>query len=459
MKKIALLGLILAFTPLKSWAWYENEAAYKAINALFNNLETVQHQFVNFTPSPACHPDVYMPIDIDNDGVWEIWVRTHDGKAGVLYAQDKNGGLYTVAEDSKSDDVVINGNLVKVISSKHAGVTQAILTVMKNGLAEQATFVEESTYDGKNGKTTVKYLTEDGKAASSAETKKFFAKVTKGTEYSEKNFFELSKHEFVNTMGRHLRLPSDITIKEHPIFVAPEEYAKNTFLGISDVAIKSPQAYTKMVFKPHITDVKFVKMAKDNDFNFRMVTPSFTKKMFRGYEPYEATPIIVKDSWFKTHHPLQFSRWKFGEKMETCKNQWMLDDIKFHYKRGIKSVHWIADIPSGERHFYIVVFEHKGEEAGPFNALASLVCFAEGELVSTFDFWGRYDSKDPYSVWRIDDDGDFGWPELSVIAGTDDGLEIYMRHPGPEGGVFYCVREVGNQFIEVYGNSQYWGGN
>ena len=179
--------------------------------------------------------------------------------------------------------------------------------------------------------------------------------------------------------------------------------------------------------------------------------------MFRGYKPFEATPIIVKESWLKTHHPLQFSRWKYGEDSLKCKNQELINEVERLYNRDIKSMHWIADVPSAERHFFIVVFEH--EQSGPLNALAALVCFAEGQLVSTFDFWGRYDANDTSSVWRVDDNDEFGWPELGVMAGTDEGLEIYLRHPGPEGGNHYCIREVGNQFVVINHNSQYWGGN
>ena len=37
----------------------------------------------------------------------------------------------------------------------------------------------------------------------------------------------------------------------------PKNYTKNEFVGIGDSRVKNPEAYTKMVFKPHINDVKF----------------------------------------------------------------------------------------------------------------------------------------------------------------------------------------------------------
>ena len=275
MKKVLFFSLLLALLPSKSWAWQDNKAAHKAVNALFRNLESVQLQFAEFTPKASFHPDLFMPVDIDKDGVWEIWVRSHDNLVGVLYAQDKNGGLYTIAADDKNDDIVINGNLVKVTTTKHAGVSQSMLVVMSGGVSEQAPFFEQSTY---NGKTETKYVDDAGKPVGSAATKKFLAKVVSGKEISKKKFFEIEQYAQLCQMSYYLDLPNDITFREHVIFGAPEEYAENNFLGLSDPNVKDAKAYTKMVFKPHITDVKFVKMAKDNDFSFRMTDPSFVKK-------------------------------------------------------------------------------------------------------------------------------------------------------------------------------------
>lgn len=30
-------------------------------------------------------------MDLEGNGVWEIWVRTYDSKAGILYAQTESG--------------------------------------------------------------------------------------------------------------------------------------------------------------------------------------------------------------------------------------------------------------------------------------------------------------------------------------------------------------------------------
>lgn len=78
--------------PVKSMAWHDSSAAIKAVTALYRNLETVQKQFAKLAPQQACHPDVFIPMDLDDNGAWEIWVRTYDSKAGILYAQTDSYG-------------------------------------------------------------------------------------------------------------------------------------------------------------------------------------------------------------------------------------------------------------------------------------------------------------------------------------------------------------------------------
>ena len=91
MRKIAFLIALMCIVPVKSLAWHDSSAAIKAVTALYRNLETVQKQFAELAPQQACHPDVFIPMDLDGNGVWEIWVRTYDSKAGILYAQTDSG--------------------------------------------------------------------------------------------------------------------------------------------------------------------------------------------------------------------------------------------------------------------------------------------------------------------------------------------------------------------------------
>lgn len=455
MRKIAFLIVLCCLMPVKSWAWRDNPAAIKAVTALFHNLTTVQKQFAEFAPQHSCHPDVYIPLDIDADGVWEIWVRTYDGKNGILYAQAKTGGLKVILKDSEYDDVAICGNEISVTTGKYAGVTERQIYVMHKGKVIKAPFVEQTVYNGMDGTTKSTFVNAKGKPASKSEMNKVLNLVFEGPAYSKQNFFDKQIHELVNECGEYANISTDITISERPIFVEPKNYAKNEFVGIVDSRVKNPEAYTKMVFKPHINDVKFTGKNSYGDFLYRLTNPSASAKMFRGYKANEATAVIVKDSWLTTHNPLQFSRWKFGEAKQPCSQQWIIKTIKQRFNREVKSVHWLASVPESERQFFVVIFHPNSNANTPFNALASIVCFAEGELISSYDFWGHDDGGNPSSVWNDGDGGYFFWPELTVIAGTDSGLEIYLRRTDSYGARHYCIREIGNQFIRLSTAARY----
>ena len=233
MRKIAFLIVLCCLMPVKSWAWRDNPAAIKAVTALFHNLTTVQKQFAEFAPQHSCHPDVYIPLDIDADGVWEIWVRTYDGKNGILYAQAKTGGLKVILKDSEYDDVAICGNEISVTTGKYAGVTERQIYVMHKGEVIKAPFVEQTVYNGMDGTTKSTFVNAKGKPASKSEMNKVLNLVFEGPAYSKQNFFD-KQIELVNECGEYANIPTDITISERPIFVEPKNYTKNEFVGIVD---------------------------------------------------------------------------------------------------------------------------------------------------------------------------------------------------------------------------------
>ena len=440
---------------VRSLAWHDSSAAIMAVTALYRNLETVQKQFAELAPQQACHPDVFIPMDLDGNGVWEIWVRTYDSKAGILYAQTESGTLKAIVKDTEFDEVAINGNEISLSTGKYAGVSERRFWVMHQGKLITVPFVERTEYNGMDGTSKITYVNAKGKKVSASERDKVLKLVKEGPSFTKSSFFSRNMHEKVNECGTYAQLPDDITLREYPIFVEAKSLANNQFTGICDSRIRRPESYYKMVFKPHINEVRFRSTNKYGDFIFTMQYPSNIAKMFRGYKTTEATAIIVKDSWLSTHNPLQFSRWKFGEAKKPCAQQWMINAVKQRYNRNVKSMLWLASVPESERQFFVVVFHPDRATTSPMNALASIVCIAEGELISSYDFWGQDNGANPSSVWNDGDGGYFFWPELTVIAGTDSGLEIYMRRTDSYGAQHYCIREVGDQFIKMTGAARY----
>ena len=270
--------------------------------------------------------------------------------------------------------------------------------------------------------------------------------------------------EGISHLGRTRTPALDITLREHPIPVRTYSKSSNTFHAVMEASegIGDIRAYTQMIFKPHHNAVTLAKQERDyrtdeegrvlrdeTAYTFNLRDRSVMSRMFAGYDDQEASPWIVKDSFFRTHELLPFSRWKFGEPVRKASSD-VCKLISYYYGgRAIADTKWVADIPSGERHFYVVQFEPVGR-----SALAALVCVAEGEVVSTWDFPGEYTSDG--SVWFVDDEGDFmeHAPEIHAIAVTDEGMELYVRLFGGESVQYYILREMRTTWMEIYVN--YW---
>ena len=275
--------------------------------------------------------------------------------------------------------------------------------------------------------------------------------------------------EDISELGRYRTQEKDLTLREIPMPVRQMDKAKNTFKVVremDDKPIKNINNYRQMMFKPHKNAVRLANQKKntkqdedgtivrnDTEYTFKLADANIMPKMFRGYDNFEACPWVVTDQFLKTHEPLQYSRWKEGEPIKKAS-----EDVKrlistYYGGRKIKDTRWIADLMPAERHFYVVQFEVNGTDA-----LAAMVCIAEGEVTSTWEFHGKVEEgyQDGQSIWFVDDEGDFmsHAPEIHAMCSTDEGLELYVRLFGGESVQYYILREVGSVWMTL--NIDYW---
>lgn len=269
--------------------------------------------------------------------------------------------------------------------------------------------------------------------------------------------------ETINELGRYVTPEKDITLSNPPLPVRTMSKEKNTFVVVKeyDEKVSNLQAYTQMFFKPHKNAVRLSKefhnrkedpegnvYRNEMEYTFKLRDASVMPKMFRGYDNFEASPWVVTDAFLKTHNPLQYSRWKQGEPIKGATADAKRIISSYYGGRKIKDTRWLATLESGERSFYSVQFEHEGKEA-----LAAMVCIAEGDVASTWDFFGEVNEQ---SIWFVDDEGDFmeHSPEIHGIVATDKGLELYVRLFGGESVQYYVLREVGSVWMEMM--VDYW---
>ena len=274
----------------------------------------------------------------------------------------------------------------------------------------------------------------------------------------------------ISHLGRSIASSSDITLRERPIPVRSPDKKNNEFLAVVEDGEKIPdiKAYNQMMFKPHRNSVRLSNqhhtkkvdeqqgaVIKDQmEYVFKLTNPSVIAKMFRGYDDNEMCPWVVKSSFFNHHSILQFSRWKDGEPVRKASKDACRIISDYYGGRPIKDTRWLATLESGERSFYAVQFEIAGTEA-----LAAMVCIAEGEVASAWEFQGKIDPATYHegeSIWFVDDEGSFmeHAPEIHCIAATDKGLELYVRLFGGESVQYFILREMGSVLMEI--QADYW---
>ena len=254
-----------------------------------------------------------------------------------------------------------------------------------------------------------------------------------------------------------------------PMFIYDANLAKNRFtfdIGKDDPIGKRDDLlplYNKMVFKPHVGDVRYVGVLNcekdyyDYSLLWKMKDPEFIKKEFRGYRGEEVSPILFKEGFDKTINLLNFSRWKKGEPIKTVSKD--IRNIILNYYRGekIEGIRYVADCPENERSWYRVLFARKGS-TGHY----ALVCIAEGEVASV---WDEFDNLDefgagPNDIWYGgSEDEFFGWKQTEFMAmwGSPKGLEIVVRWPSLEGFHYSIIREIGTKMMVAYEDYQYFG--
>ena len=254
----------------------------------------------------------------------------------------------------------------------------------------------------------------------------------------------------------------DITLKHRPLFLNDIQIAKNRFStnngtwmteGV-DVG-KMKRTYDRIIFKPHIGNAKFVsEKSKDGNgiFTFALTDAAMTKKMFRGYSDYQAAPFIVPQAWLKDHNVLNYTRWLQGEKEKSASPDVIRLINGFYGNKRVIATKWIASCPTNERQFYMVLF-------APENGvgLMSMVCIAEGEVVSVYNDWTELSKDNKYTDSGQDYNKElfFHAPQIMAMVATPAGLELYVRWNSLEGIHYSIWREMDQNWIQIQDDYQY----
>ncbi len=263
----------------------------------------------------------------------------------------------------------------------------------------------------------------------------------------------------------------DITLKHHPMFAYDINIAKNQFTVPGDVtsdeAVMKSTKYDRMVFKPHVGNIHFVK-AQNGSYNsdgnkidlgkcytYALDNAATAKKMFRGYDKDQAVPIIVPAAWLKDHTPLQFSRYLAGEAKPkvAAKDRKIIEQ---YYGNGsdykIRKIEWVATCQEKGRSFYNVIFQpYKGQ------VLVAFVCIEKGLVKSIHNNWWEQDKGFPNQTTIGPDINELFYfmPEIMVMTDGKAGFELYVRYHSLEGTHYDIWREVAGQWLTIQGAYHY----
>lgn len=160
---------------------------------------------------------------------------------------------------------------------------------------------------------------------------------------------------------------------------------------------------------------------------FELLNKSAAANMFWGYQgPMDV--VLATNGYVGKHTFPMYSRWVYGEEKINMPAQFQADIAK-RYGRKVKYSYEAAKLKDGFAQLAITEFEIKDKEA---MVVYSWVRFGDvmAEHVETTKVEDDYDG---YSLWNVDDEGEYGIPEILCIAYDDkENVEIFINKPAPE---------------------------
>lgn len=160
--------------------------------------------------------------------------------------------------------------------------------------------------------------------------------------------------------------------------------------------------------------------------------------------------VLADNSYVATHEFLVFSRWMFGEK-ETPAPADFKQSIAAKYGKKVKYSYEVGRVANTNEKLIITEFVVKNKKAQ-----VVLSWLKNGKEVCSYTMTQEVEGDTNQSVWNVDDDGNYGIPELLSVARDEQGnIELFLHHPAPESRNFCHLVQKGNKFVNVGEDSWY----
>lgn len=174
---------------------------------------------------------------------------------------------------------------------------------------------------------------------------------------------------------------------------------------------------------------------------FYLLSERNVETMFKGNMNPLAMVVLADNSYVATHEFMVFSRWMFGEK-ETPAPADFKQAMAAKYGKKIKYSYEVGKIADTDEKLIITEFAIKNKKAH-----VVLSWLRNGKEVCSYSITQEVEGDTNESVWNVDDDGNYGIPELLTVARDEHGnIELFLHHPAPESRNFMHLVQKGNKF-------------
>ena len=185
---------------------------------------------------------------------------------------------------------------------------------------------------------------------------------------------------------------------------------------------------------------------------FEMNAPDSVKRsMFRGYEAMEVVGVLMEGRFAAFHRFPPFSRWKWGEKEQSMSAS-LEQQMATRYGRTLLRSRYIGNLREEDGRIGIFEFEPKDGEA-----MIVIAWVVGGKIKATYVQTTNIDPREgEYSVWNVDDDGEYGIPDLLCVAfDLHDNVILFFNHNAPESVNLFGLRQQGDQ-LQLFGEDQWY---
>ena len=181
------------------------------------------------------------------------------------------------------------------------------------------------------------------------------------------------------------------------------------------------------------------------------VEASVKKAMFRGYDAQEVVGLVMEGRFAAFHRFPPFSRWKWGEQEQTM-GATLEQQMATRYGRTLRQSRYIGNLREEDGRVGIFEFEPKDNQA-----MLVIAWVVGGKVKATYVKTTEIDPREgEYSVWNVDDEGEYGIPDLLCVAfDLHDNVILFFNHNAPESVNIYALRQQGDQF-QLFGEDQWY---